>query len=94
MTTTRERLKIERLLVRTARNAFVRELMNNGVSYTHAVQVAMTEIRPRVIDGVTLLVTDHPVPALRLEGSCPGPRAGGSFPGAILSPGPSPRSES
>ena len=92
--TTRERLKVERLLVRTARNAFVRELMNDGVSIAHAVEVAMTEIRPRAIDGVIPLVADRPVPALRLEECGPGPIAGGSFPGVVLSLVPSPRSES
>ena len=76
---TKDRLKIEALLVRTGRNRLVRDLMDAGLSEPQAVEVAIALIKPRAIEGVTPLVTDRPRPALPLVECGPGPKASGSF---------------
>jgi len=93
MANLRERLTVEALLVRTGRNSLARDLIDGGLSESQAVAIAIALIRPRAIDGVTPLVTDQPRPALRLEECDHGPKAAGSFLGAIQSPETSPQSE-
>lgn len=90
----KERLMVEALLVRTSRNRLVRDLMDSGLNYAQAAEIAVAEICPRTIDGVIPLVTQRPVPALRLAVYDAAPRAAGSFPGASPLPEPLPRSES
>jgi hypothetical protein len=90
---TKDRLKIEALLVRTGRNRLVRDLIDGGLSESQAAEIAIALIRPRTIDGVTLLLTDRPRPALRLEECDHDPKAAGSFRGAAQSPETSPQSE-
>ena len=93
MTTMKERLLTETLLVRTARDRLVRDLMDSGLSYAQAAEIAVAEIRPGAVDGVIPLVTQKPTPALRLAVYDAAPRIAGSFPGASPLPEPSPRSE-